>query len=328
MHKALLGLIAALIMFAGSAPGAAQPRNGVYRIGYLAAANAKAYKQRTDALKDELRRLGYVEGRNTRIEERYALGDVARLPALARELVALKVDVIVIHGTSAVSVARKVVAGRIPIVFAVVADPVGAGFVESLSRPGGNITGVSDYHSRLVPKRLELLKELLPSATRFAVFWNRKALHTIDQLETLKQTAKSLRVSLLPIEFGKSSDLRRAGAILRETRADALDVLGYSLMAPHRREIAEFAQRYGLPTISTTGRSAEAGFLMTYGVSMADLNRRAAHYVDRILRGARPAGLPVELPTRFYLTINMKTAKALGITIPRSMLLRADKVIE
>lgn len=306
----------------------AQQTGKVFRIGYLAASNAKAYKPRTDALKQELDALGYVVGQNIRIEERYALGDVARLPALARELVALKVDVMVIHGTSAVSAANKVVAGQIPIVFAVVADPVGAGFVKSLSRPGGNITGVSDFHSHLVPKRLELLKELLPKAKRFAVFWHRKALHTVRQLDKLKKAARSLGVMLVPVEFGNISDLRRAEAIFRESPPDALNVLGYSLIAAHRRQLAEFSQRHGLPSISTTERSAEAGFLMTYGVSMADLNRRAAHYVDKILRGARPSSLPVELPTRFYLTINMKTAKALGVTIPQSILLRADRVIE
>jgi len=328
MLRVILSLVTALAISTCASFALAQSVEKVYRIGYLALANAAAYKPRTDALKEELRALGYVEGKNIRIEERYGLGNVARVPALARELVALNVDVMVVHGTSTVKAASQVVAGRIPIVFSVVSDPVGAGFVKSLSHPGGNITGVSDYHGHLVPKRLELLKELLPKTKRVAVFWHHKNLHTVNQLDTLKETAKSLQLSLIPIEFGETADLHRADSIFRKTHPDALNVLGYPLMAAYRQQIAELAQHHGLPTISTTERSAEAGFLMTYGVSMADLNRRAAHFVDKILRGAHPASLPVELPTRFYLTINLKTARSLGITIPRSILLRADKVLE
>ncbi len=327
MVKQIVILLTTFAILVSANPAEAQQAGKVHRIGFLTASSVKPFKPFLAAFRQGLQELGYVEGKNIVIEERYAAGKAGRLPALAAELVGLKLDVIVIHGTSATRAAKQV-AGTIPIVFSVVADPVGSGFVASLSRPGGNITGVSDYHSALVPKRLELLKEVVPSAARIAVFWHPDALHTVPQLKTLQAVAPSLGVTLLPLEFARSDDFDRASAAFRKARPDALNVFGYALMSAYTRQIAEFAIKNRLPTIGTTGSMAAAGFLMSYGVKMPDLYRRAASFVDKILKAAKPADLPVELPTRFYLTINLKTAKALGITFPPSILLRADRVIE
>ena len=327
MTRKIFILIAAFAILFSGHMAAAQQAGKVYRIGFLTASSVKPFKHWLAAFRQGLQELGYVEGKNIVIEERYAAGKAGRLPALAAELVGLKLDVIVIHGTSATRAAKQV-AGTIPIVFSVVADPVGSGFVASLSKPGGNITGVSDYHSALVLKRLQLLKEVVPSLSRVAVFWHPDALNTVPQLKTLKAIAPALGVTLLPVKFKQLDDFNRASAAFRKARPDALNVFGYALMSAYLRQIAEFAIKNRLPTIGTTGSMAAAGFLMSYGVKMPDLYRRAASFVDRILKGAKPADLPVELPTRFYLTINPKTAKALGITFPPSILLRATHVIE
>ncbi len=319
--------LAAVAIFTAAPPADAQQAGKVYRIGFLTAGSVKSFKQRVTAFRQGLKELGYLEGKNIVIEERYAAGQADRLPELAAELVRMPVDVIVIHGTTATRVAKKV-AGTVPIVFSVVADPVGSGIIASLSKPGGNITGVSDYHSALVPKRLQLLKEVVPSASRVAVFWHPDALNTVPQLKTLQAVAPALGVTLLPVEFKKLDDFNRASAAFRKERPDALNVFGYALMSAYIRQIAAFALKNRLPTIGTTESMAVLGLLMSYGVRMPELYRRAATFVDKILKGAKPADLPVELPTRFYLTVNLKTAKALGITLPPSILLRADRVIE
>ena len=216
-------------------------------------------------------------------------------------------------------------AGRtIPLVFAVDADPVGRGIVASLARPGGNITGLSDSHSDLVPKRLELLKEVIPSISRVAVFWG----VDYSQVESLQAVAPAMGVTILPVKLLAPPDLNRAFTVLRKERPDALNVLGYPSTGRFRKQIAAFALKNRLPTIGTSERMAVAGFLMSYGVNFLDMYRRAATFVDKILKGAKPAELPVEQPTRFYLNVNLKTAKAFGITIPRAILLRADGVIE
>lgn len=328
MTRPLLIIAAFLLGMLGPAgTAAAQPVPGVHRIAYLSAGSEKAFRPRVTALRQGLKALGYVEGRNLVFDERYAAGKPERLPALASELVRLEPEVIVIHGTSATRAVKRV-SGPIPIVFCVVADPVGSGFVASLDHPGGTITGLSDDHSALVPKRMELLKEVMPSARRIAVFWHRGARHTVRQLETLRNLVPRMGVTLSPVEFASPADLDRAAAAFRDARPDALNVLGYALMAAHRKRIADFSIRHLLAAISTTETSVEAGFLLSYGVNFPDINRRAATYVDKILKGASPADLPVELPTRFYLAVNLKTAKKLGITIPRAILLRADRVIE
>lgn len=317
----------ALWLAALGGPAAAAPPKGLHRIGYLTAASEKAFRPRLNALHQGLRALGYVEGRNITYVERFAAGDPSRLPALAAELVRLRPDVIVIHGTAATR-AVKAVAGPIPIVFCVVADPVGAGFVASLDHPGGTITGLSDDHSALVPKRMELLREVVPEARRIAVFWHHTAPNTARQLKSLRVLAPRIGVALLPVEFAKPADLDLAAEAFKSIRPQALNVLGYALMATHRKRIADFAIRQRLPAIGTAETSVKAGFLMSYGVNFPEINRRAATYVDKILKGAKPADLPVELPTRFYLAVNLTTARTLGITVPRSILLRADKVVE
>ena len=321
----VLALLAAL-------PNAhAQQAGTVFKIGFLTAVSpGKSFKRRLAALRQGLRKLGYVEGKNIVIEERYAKGNRKRLPALATELVRLKADVIVTHGGSIARIADEAArkAGMtIPIVFASTSDPIGYGVVANLARPGGNITGLSSSSGDLVAKRLQLLKQVVPSASRVAVFWNPAVGHTARQLKTLKAVAPSLSVTLLPIVFAKPNVGRAFDAIRRE-RPDALNVLGWGLTSPYRKRIAKFALKNQLPMMRTGARSVVAGGLMSYGVDRVDLYRRAATYVDKILKGAKPAEMPVEQPTRFYLTVNLKTARALGITFPRSILLRADRVIE
>ncbi len=334
MRLRTIGLISTLVLglLAGPLAAEAQQAGKVYRIGFLTPGSpVKSFKLRLTAFRQGLRKLGYVEGKNIVIEERYAKGRRDRLPKLAAELVRLKVDAIVTHGGTTARVAdqaAKKAGTTIPIVFAVSGDPIGDGAVASLARPGGNITGLSNSHSDLLAKRLELLKEVVPSASRIAVIWNPANPMISRQLKVLQAMAPALGVTLLPVELKGGDDLGRAFASIRKERPDALNVFGYAVIATYRKQIAEFALKNRLPAISTIERSAVAGLLMTYGANMVDLYRRTATYVDKILKGARPADIPVEQPTRFYLTINLKTAKAIGITIPPSVLYRADKVIK
>ena len=319
--------ILASVLMASVLPAHAQQAAKVYRIGFLTSSNPSQFKFRVAAFRQGLRELGYVDGKNIVIEARYGNGRRENMPELAAELVRLEADVIVTHGGRWAQLADRIAkkAGKtIPMVFAVDADPVGRGYVASLARPGGNITGLSDSHSDLVAKRLELLKEVIPSLSRVAVFWGVD--HT--QVESLQATAPALGVTVLPVKLLEPRDLNRAFTVLRKERPDALNALGYSTTGRFREQIAKFAVENRLPTIGTSERMAVAGFLMSYGVNFLDMYRHAATFVDKILKGAKPADLPVEQPTRFYLTVNLKTAKALGITFPPSILLRADKVIE
>ena len=229
------------------------------------------------------------------------------------------------HGTAARD-AKKATA-TIPIVFIANPDPVGAGVVASLARPGGNVTGLSDLHSGLASKRLELLKEVAPAASRIAVLTD-STLELALQLKDIQVSASTLGVSILPVTVKAPEDIDRALATIVRERATAVNVLGTPLFAIHRQRIADFAVKHRLATISTLRPFVESGFLMSYGANFDDLYRRAATYVDKILKGAKPADLPVEQPTKFELVINMKTATALGLTIPPSLLLRADQLIE
>ncbi len=330
MTRMIPFLVTAFVILAFADPAYAQQAEKVYRIGFLTAGSPhKVFKARMAAFRQGLRELGYVEGENIVIEERYGKGQFEKMPELADELVAFKADVIVTHGGRWAQLADRAAkkAGRtIPMVFAVDADPVGRGIVASLARPGGNITGLSDAHSDLVPKRLELLKEVVPSVSRVAVLWNPS--YNADQLKALQSVAPRLGVTLLPITFAKPADVEPAFATIRRERPDALNVLGYVFIGTYRTRIADFTLENRLPAIGTVTRHPEGGLLMSYGVEMTDLYRRAATLVDKILNGANPSDLPVEEPTRFYLTLNLKTAKALGITFPPSILLRADRVIE
>jgi putative tryptophan/tyrosine transport system substrate-binding protein len=277
-------------------------------------------------LQQGLRELGYVEGRNIVIELRHAGGRLERLPELASELVVLKVDVLIAHGNTAAQAGKA--SSTLPIVMVANPDPVGLGLVASLPRPGGNVTGLSDLHTELGAKRLELLKEMVPSASRVAVFWNRSAAAHPQQLRDAQAAAPALRLTVVPVEIRGPDDIDGAFATIRNERVQALNILGGAVTV-HGRRVAALAVKNGIPTITTTRRSAaEDGFLMSYGADFPDLYRRAAAYVDKILRGARPGDLAIEQPAKFELVINMGTANRLGLTVPQPLLLRADHVID
>ncbi len=321
----------ALVFITAGYPAAAQPADKVYRIGFLSAGSVEAFKPRMAAFRQGLRELGYSEGKNIVIEERYAAGRRKRLPDLAAELVGLDVDVMVTNGGTATRMADRAtrrVDRAIPVVFALAPDPIGGGLVASLARPGGNVTGLSLSHDILVAKRLELLKEVVPGASRVAVLMNSNLRGHVLRLEQLRPAESRLGLTILPVEFKEPGALERAFAALKQERPDALMHFGLSEIATYQRQIAAFALENRLPSIFTIARSVELGGLMSYAASLLDLYRRAATYVDKILKGAKPADMPVELPTRFYLTVNLKTAKALVITFPPSILLRATEVIE
>ncbi len=329
MRLRTIGLISilALGLLAAPLPADAQQAGKVYRIGFLTRGSVEGFKLRLAAFRQGLRELEYLEGKNIVIEERYAEGRRKRLPALAEELVRFKVDVIVVHGGAAARAANE--AGRtIPVVFAVQAEPVGTGLVASLARPGGNITGLSDFHSDLIPKRLELLQEVVPSASRIAALWDPTTTSHPRQWKLIQAAAPKLGVTLLSLEVPRPEDFDHAFATMRKERPGGLVVFGSSSINKHRKRIIEFLLKNRLPAIHTTPPWAVAGGLMSYGTNLLDLYRRSATYVDKLLKGAKPAELPVEQPTKFELVINLKTAIQLGITIPPSILYRADKVIK
>jgi ABC-type uncharacterized transport system substrate-binding protein len=318
-----------LTLGAVSAPrlAEAQQAGKVWRIGYLSLTSAEGDKSWVTAFGQGLRELGYMEGKNIVVEQRHAARQPARLPDLAAELVRLKVDVLVVFGAY---LAAKKVASTTPVVFIAAPDPVGDGLVVSLARPGGNITGLSDSHADLVPKRLELLKEVVPSASRVAVLFNPANPIAPPQLKTAEAASSALGMTVLPVEVKGAGPgaFEPAAAAIRKERPGALLVIAEPTVGAHQKRIAELAVKSRLPTIGTHRGWAQSGFLMSYGTDFHDLWRRAATYVDKILKGAKPADLPVQQPTRFELVINLKTAKALGLTIPPSVLLRADEVIE
>jgi putative ABC transport system substrate-binding protein len=279
------------------------------------------------AFRQGLRELGYVEGQNLLIEERYAGQRAERLPELAAELVGLKVDVAVVRGTPAIVAVQKAHA-TLPIVMTVHADPVGTGLVPSLARPGGRVTGLTDGHSDLAPKRLELLKEAAPSVSRIAALYNPATPHAARQLKHIQAAAPGASLTVLPIELKRPRDIEGALAATRKERADALFIIPDPSWGGSGQRLADFALKHRLPAIGTTRRFAEMGLLMAYGTNFARLWHRAATYVDKILKGASPGELPIEHPTKFDLVINLRTARALGLTIPPSVLLRANAVIE
>jgi len=307
----------------------AQQAAKVPRIGYLAT-NLAASPHTHEAFLQGLRDLGYVEGRNVVIEYRNAEGKYDRLPALAADLVALKVDIIVAPPTLA-ALAAKQATKTIPIVFAVAADPVTSGLVTSLARPGGNVTGLSILGPELVGKCLELLKQAVPRVSRVAVLWQPGAAGERTEKDMLKGAevaARALGVRPQFVEARGPADFDRAFSEMTRARAGALTVLASSMFFNERRRLVDLAAKNRLPAVYPWREGVDAGGLMSYGANLADLNRRAATYVDKILKGAKPADLPVEQPTRFELVINLKTAKALGLTIPQSVLIRADEVIQ
>jgi putative tryptophan/tyrosine transport system substrate-binding protein len=314
-----------------SAPLAAEAQQApkVARIGYLAG-NLAATPHRPEAFREALRDLGYVEGRNVVIEYRDAEGKIERFPALAAELVALKVDVIVAAGTPA-ALAAKQATRTVPIVLAAVFDPVTSGLVTSLARPGGNVTGTSTLAPELVGKCLEHLKQVVPGVSRVAVLWQPGAFGERtekDMLKAAEVAARALGVRLQFVEARGPEDFDRAFSDMTRARAGALNVLPSNMFTNERRRLVDLAAKNRLPAVYPWREGVDAGGLMAYGANFADLYRRAATYVDKILKGAKPGDLPVEQPTKFELVINLKTAKALGLTVPQSVLLRADQVIE
>ncbi len=321
------GIVAIAVTFATcGAVAQAQQAKKVPRIGFLSSRSPDAEKSRLAAFQQGLQELGYLEGKNILIEQRYAAGQFERLPELAAELVRLKVDVLVATGAPA-SHAAKSVTKTIPIVMGNAADPVGTGLVESLARPGGNITGLSDFNLGVVTKRLELLKEIVPSAARVAVLLNPANPTNPLQLKEIQVIAPALGVTLLPLEAKGPDDIDRAFTAIRKERAGALIIFGDPMLETHRTRITELAVKSRLPAIYGSGGYVDAGGLMSYGTNFDDLYRRAATYVDKILKGTKPADLPVEQPIKFEMIINLKAAKQIGLTIPPNVLARADKVI-
>jgi len=305
----------------------AQQLKKIPRIGFLSSTSPDAEKSRLAAFQQGLRELGYLEGQNILIEYRYAGGKFDWFPALAAELVRLKVDVLVATGAPA-SHAAKDTTKTIPIVMTNAADPVGTGLVASLARPGGNITGLSIQAEEMGGKRLELLKEAVPQTSRVTVLWNASDSGKASELHDTQVAAQTLGMTLHTAEVRGPDDFDNAFAAIARERPDALITFSDALTLNHQRQIVDFATQYRLPLISEVREFAEAGGLMTYGASLPALIRRAAYYVDRILKGSKPADLPVERPTKFELVLNLTTAKALGITMPPSLLLLADEVIQ
>ena len=297
------------------------------RIGFLSSFSSERERSFFAGFQQGLRELGYSEGKNVFIEQRYAGGEFEKLPGLVMELVRLEVDILVVAGAPA-ALAAKRVTSVIPIVFPNVADPVAIGLVESLARPGGNVTGLSSFNASLAAKRIELLKEAAPSASRFAALLNPANPTNPPQLKLLRAAALTLGVSVLSFEAQRADEIDRAFAAMRPQRPEALIVIDDPLLSSRARWITELAAKSRLPAIYASGPWADAGGLMSFGTNVHDLYRRAASYVDKILKGAKPGDLPVEQPTKFELVVNLKTTKSLGITIPQLILLRADRVIE
>jgi putative ABC transport system substrate-binding protein len=305
----------------------AQQPARIARIGFLAAPSRPGVAHMFEAFLQGLRELGYVEGQNISIEYRSAEGKFERLPELAAELVRLKVDVIVAVVTQA-SLAAKNATGTIPIVMMAVGNPVDAGLVASLAHPGANITGTSVMSDEVVGKQLELLKEILPKISRVAAMWNpANPIFQKQQLGAVEGAARSLGVRLQRLEARGPDEIERAFTAITKEHTRALHVLPDPVYTTHRSRIAELAAKHRLPAVSGLRELAEAGLLMTYGPSFPESARRAASYVDKILKGAKPADLPVERATKFELVINVNTAKRIGLTMPQSVLYRADKVI-
>jgi len=309
----------------------AQQADKMARIGYLAFNLAAGDPRIREAFLQGLRDLGYVEGRNLLIEYRDAAGKTDRFPALAAELVALKVDVIVAGGGTLAALAAKQATTTLPIVFAGVGNPVAEGLVTSLARPGGNVTGLSLVQQELVGKSLELLKQAVPEVSRVALLLKPDAMPDRakkDRLNAADVAARALGVRLQVVEARGPEDFDRAFSDMTRARAGALAVLATPVFDSERRRLVDLAAKNRLPTVYSYRPYVEAGGLMSYGPDLADSFRRAATYVDKILKGAKPADLPIEQPTKFELVINLKTAKTLGLTIPQSLLLRADEIIQ
>ena len=294
------------------------------RVGIL---NAAAPGRPETAFRDGLRALGYVDGTNVAVDSRFAQGRAESLPALARELLGAEPDVIVTFGTAAAEAVKNATATT-PIVMALAGDPIETGLVTSLAKPGGNVTGLSMANPELAAKRLDLLRELVRKLNRLTVLGDLSGSPRPVEVRQTQEAARAHGVTVTLVEFTRAERLAVALSEVRHTRPDALLILNSALTATHRRQITDFALKNRVPLVSSTSEWAVSGALMIYAPNVIDSCRRAASYVDKILKGAKPADLPIEQPTKFELVINLKTAKALGLTIPRSLLARADQIIE
>ena len=308
---------------------AQQPAGRVYRVGYLSIGAREQTLYATKAFEEGLRSLGYRIGENVVIEYRFANAEIERLPALAADLVRIGVDIIIAAGGNPATDAAMKATTIIPIVMTTVVDPVSAGIVASLARPGGNVTGLTvDAGGEILGKRFELLKETLPNLSRLGILFNPDVAVNRSRLTSMAEPARVLGLTLVPVEARGLDALEQAFATMVRERAQAFVMQGDSVLFNYRGQIAEMALRNRLPAAAPQKEYADAGFLLTYGADIRDLYRRLAGFVDKIFRGAKPADLPVEQPTKFELVINLKTAKALGVIMPPMLLARADEVIE
>jgi putative ABC transport system substrate-binding protein len=330
MNKKITVLTLCTLLFALCSSATAQQPKKVPRIGYLSSGDAARDSSRSEAIRLALRERGYIEGQNIASEYRYAEGNLDRVPELAAELVRLKVDIIVVVGGPRWVRPAMNATKTIPIVMTGAGiDPVEAGVVESLARPGGNVTGITLLSSELGGKRLELLKEAVPKVARVAVLYDPASLASVHELkEVLPVAARALGLTVRSWEVRAADGFEKVFAALNKERPDALYVLGGPLMGTNQKRIVGFALKSRLPSVYTSRTAVDAGGLMYYGADLADSYRRVAYFVDRILKGAKPADLPVEQPTKFELVINLKTAKQIGLTIPPEVLARATKLIK
>ena len=322
-----LTIAVVVLLLAAPLPAAGQQPGKVYRIGMLETIAASLNSANLQAFHEGLAALGYVEGQNLAIDYRSADGRTERFPGLAEELVRLKVDLIVTRRTPAALAAKKAT-GTIPIVMAVSGDPVGVGLVPNLARPGGNVTGMSSVITELAGKRMQLLREALPTFSRVALLWNPTNPAATNDYREAQAGARALGVVSYSLEVRKREDLGPAFEAASKQRADGVAVIMDGLTQNHLTEIVDLARRHRIPDVYASREFVEGGGLMSYGVSYPDLYRRAATYVGKIFKGARPGDLPIEQPTKFELVINLKTAKTLSLTIPPSVLLQADRIIE
>jgi putative ABC transport system substrate-binding protein len=324
MMRLLRGLALVAAMLTTAAPAVGQPAGGTARLGYIFVGTVSGSSQNVEAFRDALRELGYAEGRNIALELRYADGRFERVPGILEELIRLKVDVIVVGGYQLILAANQATR-TIPIV------GVSCGvemFAESLARPGGNVTGVACMSPDLAAKQLQILKEVLPRVTAVAVVHNPQAPYTLREVRDLEGAARTLGIRLHPVPVNQPEDFEPAFASLGRVGAQAVLTISDPLTYSQRKQIADLASRHRLPGMFGFRDYAQAGGLVSYGSNLQALVRRAAFYVDKILKGAKPGDIPVEQPTRFELVINLRTARALGVTIPQSLLLRADEVIQ
>jgi ABC-type uncharacterized transport system substrate-binding protein len=326
MNQKPFAVVLCALLFALCVSADAQQAKKVPRVGVLVADFAASSKDRVEAFRQGLRDLGYVEGQNIAIEYRFAEGVNNRFPNLAAELVRLNVDVLFAFGTAATQAAKNTTQ-TIPIVMANVTDPIGTGLVVSLARPGGNITGLANVFEEVGGKQLELLKEVFPKMSRVVVFWDPANAGNAAWLAEMKVAAKALRITLQSLEMHPGENFERALSAVKTERATAVSVLVNAPAYIYRSRIVDFTAKRRVPAMYSDRVFVEIGGLMSYGPNTADLFRRAAVYVDKILKGAKPADIPVEQPKKFEFIINLKAAKQIGLTIPPNVLARADRVI-